>query len=202
MRLLLASDIHRSIDRAASLVDRSAEFDGVVIAGDLCTCREGLPQIIEVLSGITTPTVVVPGNAESDDELRAGCADWPAAHALHGSGVEIGGVPFFGLGGGVPVTPFGDWSFDLTETEAASMLAACPEHAVLVTHSPPRGHCDSGSEGVSLGSTSILECVERTKPRLVVCGHIHAAWGQRSTIGETLIINAGPSGVEVDLGAI
>ena len=202
MRLLLASDLHRNLDAARDLVRRSAGVDVVVIAGDLCSVRRGLGEIIGVLMTIETPSVVVPGNAESDEELRQACRAWPAAHALHGNGCEIGGAAFFGLGGGVPVTPFGDWSFDLAERNAAGLLAACPEGAVLVTHSPPKGHCDADSGGPSLGSSAILECIERTHPRLVVCGHIHAAWGQRSTLGPTTIINAGPKGFEIDLDAM
>ena len=42
---------------------------------------------------------------------------------LHGSGVGIGGVEFFGIGGGIPTTPFGAWSYDFTENEAAELLA-------------------------------------------------------------------------------
>ena len=206
MKLLLASDLHRDHAAAKSLVDRSRDVDAVVIAGDLCSMHRGLADIVEVLSGIVKPTIVVPGNAETDTELREMCFGWNASHELHGEGVEIPHpervgehVHFYGLGGGVPVTPFGDWSFDLTEAEAASRLEDCPHGAVLVTHSPPKGHCDTDSEGNSLGSTAILECVKRTEPRLVVSGHIHAAWGQRSKLGPTTIINAGPTGIVVDL---
>jgi Icc-related predicted phosphoesterase len=199
MKLLLASDLHRDLGAAHRLVERSRHVDVVVIAGDLCTQHKGLAEIVEVLSGITSPTVVVPGNAETDRELREMCFGWNASHELHGDGVEIEGVHFFGLGGGVPVTLFGSWSFDLTEEEAAAKLEHCPHKAVLVTHSPPKGHCDTDASGHSIGSTAILECVKRTSPRLVVCGHVHAAWGTRSNVGATPVINAGPEGVEEEL---
>jgi Icc-related predicted phosphoesterase len=73
---------------------------------------------------------------------------------------------------------------------------------VLVTHSPPKGHCDADAGGHSLGSTAILDCIQRTSPRLVVCGHVHPSWGARSRVGSTTVINAGPEGVEVDLEAL
>lgn len=199
MKLLLASDLHRDLEAAHSLVERSRHVDVVVIAGDLCTKHKGLAEIVEVLSGITAPTVVVPGNAETDEELREMCFGWNASHELHGDGVEIEGVHFFGLGGGVPVTPFGAWSFDLTEEEAAAKLEHCPHGAVLVTHSPPKGHCDADAEDHAIGSTAVLECIERTSPRLVVCGHVHTSWGTRSNVGATPVINAGPEGLEFDL---
>ncbi|MDX1392767.1 MAG: metallophosphoesterase family protein [Gemmatimonadota bacterium] len=204
MRLLLVSDLHRDHEAARSVVARSAEADVVVIAGDLAIKRGGLQEIVDVLAAIETPTVLVCGNGESPEELREACARaaspgagtrWRTAHVLHGESVEIDGVTFFGLGAAVPVTPFGDWSYDLTEEEAAALLADCPPGAVLVSHSPPQGHVDTDGSGGHRGSWSVLETIERTAPKLVVCGHIHACWGERSSVGDTQIVNAGPAGV-------
>lgn len=194
MRLLLFSDLHRDLDGAASVVARAPEVEVVVGAGDFAVQRRGLEEIIAILRPIETPTVLVPGNGESAEELEAACRGWDAARVLHGAGAEIDGVPFFGLGAGVPVTPFGDWSWDLTEDEARELLADCPEGAVLVSHSPPKGHVDVDGSGRHIGSVAVLGAVERTHPRLVVCGHVHASWGDRSRIGSTPVVNAGPDG--------
>ena len=40
---------------------------------------------------------------------------------LHGSEVELQGVRFFGLGAAVPETPFGSWSYDLSEDDARNV---------------------------------------------------------------------------------
>lgn len=199
MKLLLCSDIHCDPDAARSLVERSADADILVCAGDLAVMRRGLEPVIEILSGAACPAVLVPGNGESDTELADACSDWQGAHVLHGTGCEIDGVSFWGLGAGVPVTPFGSWSFDLSEEEADALLADCPEDAVLVTHSPPYGHVDVGGGGDRLGSRAILKTIERATPRLVVCGHIHDSWEQESTVGPTRIVNAGPKGVWADV---
>ena len=142
--------------------------------------------------------MLVPGNNETEDDLRAAAAGWASATVLHGEGAEIAGVEVFGLGAGVPVTPW-DWSFDLTEDEAAGRLAGCPEGAVLVVHSPPKGHVDASSAGDHLGSTAILAAIEAKQPRLAVCGHIHESWGASSTIGETPVRNLGPEGTFFEL---
>ncbi len=199
MRLLLVSDLHRDLEAAASVVERATGVDVVVGAGDFAVQRRGLDEIVDVLSGIRAPTVLVPGNGESAEELDAACGGWSAAHVLHGTGIELAGVPFFGLGGGVPVTPFGDWSYDLTEGEARTLLAGCPEHAVLVSHSPPRGHVDLDGSGRHLGSVAVRETIERRRPRLVVCGHVHASWGELSALDGVPIVNAGPTGSTWDL---
>jgi len=199
MKLLLCSDIHRDFAAAESLVERSADADVLVCAGDLAVMRTGLQDVVDILAAVVCPTVLVPGNGESDRELVEACLAWDRAHVLHGSGCEIDGIPFWGLGAAVPVTPFGAWSFDLSEREARTMLDGCPIGAVLVTHSPPLGHVDEPMAGEHLGSRAVLETIERARPRLAVCGHIHAAWEQESRVGETRIVNAGPRGVWVEV---
>ena len=198
MKLLVFSDLHRDQDAARSLVERSSEADILIGAGDFAVMREGIDDVIGILREVDKPTVLVPGNGESDVELREACAGWASAHVLHGNGVTLEGIPFYGIGAGIPVTPFGDWSFDLSEDEAEPMLAGCPKDGVLVSHSPPHGHVDEAG-GAHLGSFAVLETIERVSPRLVVCGHIHGWWGKRSTVGRSLILNAGPEGQLLEL---
>lgn len=199
MKLLLFSDLHRDLEQAARLVERSHDADIVVAAGDICSMHSGLEATIAILRRIERPTVLVPGNAETVDELVAACEAWPSSTVLHGTGDNIDGVDFFGLGGGVPVTPFGSWSYDFTEQQATELLGDCPENAILVTHSPPKGILDSDSTGRSLGSTAVAELIESKHPRLVVCGHIHACGGRTERTGATTVVNAGPRGVVWDL---
>ncbi|MCP3905046.1 MAG: serine/threonine protein phosphatase [Planctomycetes bacterium] len=197
MKLLLFSDVHRDLDAARKLVEKAREVDVVVGAGDFAVVHEGLEETIGVLSAIDRPAVLVPGNGETDDDLAAASAAWTTAAVCHGRGIEIEGLAFFGLGGGIPTTPW-SWSFDLTEDEARAMLADCPAGAVLVVHSPPHGHVDLADDR-HLGSAAILDAIREKEPPLVVCGHIHACWEQEVAIGPTREINAGPRGVVVEL---
>jgi Icc-related predicted phosphoesterase len=200
VKLLAFSDLHRDLDQAERLVERSADADVVIAAGDFASVHEGLEEAIGALSAISARTIVVPGNNETEDALRSACDGWDAATVLHGQSTEIEGTQFFGLGAGIPVTPW-EWSFDLDEDQAAEKLAGCPEGAVLVVHSPPKGHCDQSSTGDHLGSTAILETIEAKQPQLAVCGHIHESWGTESEIGPTRVLNLGPSGTAIELGS-
>ncbi len=176
------------------MVEMAADADVVIGAGDFASVHQGLEETIEALSGIATQSVLVPGNNETDEALRAAVSEsWPAARVLHGEQTEIDGQVFFGLGAGIPVTPW-DWSFDLEEQQAEAALNELPADAVLVLHSPPKGHCDAGSDGLRLGSAAILAAIESARPKLAVCGHIHESWGEESKIGETEVVNLGPSG--------
>jgi Icc-related predicted phosphoesterase len=198
MRLLLSSDIHCDAGSARGLVERSADAEVFVVAGDLAVMREGLQGTVDILARSPAPTVLVAGNGESAEELKEACRGWKGAHVLHGSGCEIDGVSFWGVGGAIPITPFGVWSYDLDDVEAGVLLEGCPSGGVLVTHSPPYGHVDrAGAE--HLGSTVILDTIRRAQPRLAVCGHIHGCWTEESREGETRIVNAGPGGVWVEL---
>ncbi len=199
MRLLVFSDLHCDFRRAAQLVAASATVDIVVCAGDLADAHRGLSDMVGALSRIARPTVLVPGNNETYKGLSEACADWKHARVLHGASATIDGVEFFGLGGGIPVTPFGDWSFDFTEEDAVKLLHGMEPGGVLVSHSPPKGVLDRSSSGRSIGSQAVADAVCRLQPRLVVCGHIHASGGEQAILKDTLVVNAGPDGMIVVL---
>src|SRR5258708_1957931 len=134
MKLLLFSDLHCDAAAARSLARRARDADVLVGAGDFTNVRKvkELAACLDVLRAAGRPTGLVAGNNESPDEPPDRCRDWPAAPVLHGSAVALGGVMFFGIGGGIPVTPFGSWSYDFTEDEATGLLAGCPAGCVLV----------------------------------------------------------------------
>jgi Icc-related predicted phosphoesterase len=199
MKLLLFSDLHADAGAARRLAERARMADVLVGAGDFGNVRRDVGVCLDVLRACGRPAVLVPGNNESFDELAAACRRWPEAHVLHGTGVTLAGAAFFGLGGGVPVTPFGSWSYDFTEEQAEALLTDCPAGCVLVSHSPPRGAADVDSRGRSLGSAVVRDAVLRLRPALVVCGHIHASAGQQALLGASPVVNAGPAGVVWEL---
>jgi uncharacterized protein len=192
MRMLAFSDLHRDRGQARRLVAMAHDADVVIGAGDFASMRLGVERTVDELGALDKPTILVPGNNESGAALWRAAAKSTRAVVLHGDGTEVGGVEFFGLGAGVPPTPF-PWSWDLTEDEAAAKLAGCPEGAVLIVHSPPRGYVDVAF-GRHLGSDSILQAIIAKRPPLVLCGHIHQCWGREAMIGDSRVVNLGPQG--------
>ncbi len=199
MKLLLFSDLHSDFQTASKLVELSNDVDIVIGAGDFCIGRQGLDKIINSLARIKKPSVLVPGNSESEEELIKACRWWKSVHVLHGRQVSIDGAAFFGIGGGIPITPFGSWSYDFSEAEARDLMRDCPGGCTLISHSPPKGVVDQSSGGRSLGSLAVRETIECKQPALVVCGHIHGSAGQAHRLAETTVINAGPGGIIHDL---
>jgi len=197
MRLLLFSDLHADRPATLALARAGADADLLVGAGDFTNGRDtaALRTCLDSLRTARKPTVLVPGNNESADELAAASRGWPGCHVLHGTGAVVNGVPFYGVGGGIPVTPFGSWSYDFDERQGAALLAAAPAGCVLVVHSPPKGVVDVSSRGGSIGSTAVRDAVERVRPRLVVCGHVHGSNGTTGELAGVPVVNAGPGGV-------
>jgi Icc-related predicted phosphoesterase len=193
VKLLAFSDVHCDQGAVEALVAQAAAADVVAGVGDFASVHEGLAATVAPLRAIAAPLLLVPGNNETVDALRDATAGWDGTTVLHGEGIEVDGVSFFGIGGGIPTTPW-DWSFDLTEDEAAAKLAGLPDGAVLLSHSPPKGHVDKG-----LGSVAVLAAAERTAARAVLCGHIHEQWTNESRIGDTLVRNLGPDGYLMEL---
>jgi predicted phosphodiesterase len=73
VRLLAFSDLHRDLRQAGAIVERSHEVDVVVGVGDFASLHSGLDETIGALCVIDKPTVLVPGNNETDEALRYAC---------------------------------------------------------------------------------------------------------------------------------
>ena len=177
MKILAFSDLHLARARAEEIVAAARVADLVIGAGDFCNMRKGLAEAMATARRDRAPLGAwCPATTRASRSCAMAAPE--GAFVLHGDTIEIGGVTLFGIGGGVPVTPFGAWSWDLTEAEAAELLASADGADVIVSHSPPKGIADRTSTGLSVGSTAVRAAVERVQPKLLLCGHIHDCWGE------------------------
>lgn len=87
---------------------------------------------------------------------------------------------------------FGFWAFMKPDSELAPFYAAIPDDVnVIVSHQPPYGFCDQVADFGSRrlrneGSRELLKAIDRVKPRVVICGHIHEGHGQAEHRGTTI----------------
>lgn len=98
--------------------------------------------------------------------------------------VTIDGIRFYGH----PWTPmFCNWSYMLYEDEMIEKCAAIPAHDVLLSHGPPSGFLDEVErfngqkceyEIEHVGCQSLYDTIDRLRPKIVFCGHIHEGYGQ------------------------
>jgi hypothetical protein len=88
--------------------------------------------------------------------------------------------------------PFMDWAFMKPREDLARLYAAIPNGVdILVTHQPPLGYGDrrdprNSETRESLGNLDLLRTIQRVRPRLVICGHIHGGYGRFECQGTTI----------------
>ncbi|WP_028057679.1 metallophosphoesterase family protein [Candidatus Solirubrobacter pratensis] len=134
--------------------------------------------------------VLVAGN--HDQSIEA----WGVPEGLRCRYLQDAGVELFGLRiWGTPWQPwFFDWAFNAPRRDGEAFLAskfdAIPAGTdIVVAHGPPHGYGDRTGREEHVGSTAMTAALDRVQPCLMVCGHIHPAYG-RYRLGATEIINA------------
>lgn len=199
MKILAIADLHSDEEvldrlRAASAVKR---YDLVLFCGDL-TDRGPVSYAEEVLS-LFPRRFAVHGNMDGPD-VEARLSELGVQ--LHGRKVKLGEWNLVGLGGSNP-TPFGTPS-ELPEEIIGSVLAksGLDRFSILVSHPPPYGLFDLVGS-MHVGSKAVREAVERKKPLMVICGHIHEYEG-KEILDETLVVKLGPAekmrAAEIEIG--
>jgi Icc-related predicted phosphoesterase len=191
-RIVCIADLHEH------LVDIPA-CDLLLIAGDISFAFKGdvrskhaflAGAFKEWLARVPAEEVVlVAGNHDQSIEAW-GLPEGLRCHYLQDEGIALFGLKLWGT----PWQPwFHDWAFNAPRRHGEAFLASKFELIpadtdVVVAHGPPYGYGDR-TRDEHLGSTAMTETLERVRPRLMVCGHIHPAYG-RYRLGETEIVNA------------
>ena len=98
---------------------------------------------------------------------------------------------FMGYGGGG--FGFTDKNFEKI-AERFKRLIREDDKVILVTHAPPYGTKTDKIGKEHCGNKSIRKFIEKEKPDLAICGHIHECAGKEDKIGKTKIVNPGWKG--------
>lgn len=194
MRILALSDIHGAYRLAGRIVAAEAGVDLVILAGDLTTNGGAAEagEAVAVLRAGSPGLLAVAGNMDSpeiDSGFHAG------GIGLNGRGVLVGGTGFCGVSGGphsplhTPYESSEDAMLELAEKGWGDIAQA--GRKVFVPHAPPfNTKLDVIRGGIHVGSTAVRTFIEQRQPDLLICGHIHEAWGI-DRIGKTVMVNCG-----------
>lgn len=193
MKILCITDVHDNAGALQRILAAEPDADVVVLGGDLTTfgTPEDAARLLDLAAGHDGHLLAVAGNCDSPaiERLIA-----ERGISVHGRGVEFGGAGFFGVSG---MPPWMGNMYEFTEEEIHGHLerghaeVAGLSPLVMVSHAPPR---NSGVDMVrgrqAVGSTAVRDWIARTRPALVLTGHIHEARGQ-SLLDTTLVVNCG-----------
>jgi len=210
LAFLVIGDVHDEQQRLSETLElvKGERFDLVILTGDIgCdppwfeparSCQRqdhdrSIRRTIDRLrSSVAAPVVFVPGNHDLPDPP---CP--PGGINADGAIVEVAGLRIAGLGGSGPHRygfPY-EWSEEEAEARLESVLVdgvARPD--VLLSHAPPaESRLDPTAGGRHVGSRAVDRWIERARPPLFVCGHIHEAWGVELRYG-VCCLNAGALG--------
>lgn len=147
-------------------------------------------QYRELFAAMPAPAYLTYGNVDVPrlwaDYLR------PGHRVLDGQSVDIGGLRFGFVGGGLRTeyrTPN-----EIGDEEFAAKVEAVGEVDVLCCHIPPAVPellYDVVARRFERGSEATLEAIRRTQPRYALFGHVHQPLYGRTRIGRTECVNVG-----------
>ncbi|MFC9340218.1 metallophosphoesterase [Streptomyces sp. NPDC057020] len=160
-------------------VDRETAIEGAVRR-----------QYAELFAAFPTPTYATYGNVDIP-RLWPEFAR-PGTTVLDGERVEIGGLVFGFVGGGLR-TPMRT-PYEISDEEYAAKVEALGDVDVLCSHIPPEVPdltYDTVARRFERGSRALLDAIRRTRPRYALFGHVHQPLARRMRIASTECVNVG-----------
>jgi len=209
MRIYAVADIHGKTQNIQTLAWVLHKYtpDLVVIAGDMARYflwkpfldrldqlnRLGgtsQPDRTDLPSKPNPPIFCIRGNSDFK-RIEAGLAQTQSLKLLGALPRYFQGIPFVGANGTIPL-PFASRICMEEKGLLKHLLPQMTQETILVVHPPPRGICDRVGHRFSAGSRNLLDFIEQTQPRMVLCGHIHEQSGT-GFVDKTLVVNCAMS---------
>ena len=199
MKILAFVDLHGRRTTLKKIVARANkdDIDMVVNAGDLTIFGDKLNSIARELSKIKKPIIMLPYNHETDEEIKNICKKYPQMIYLQKKWLRKKNYLFMGYGGGG--FTFIDKKFEKLAVQFKKLIKK-GDRVILISHAPPYNtKLDILENGEHCGNKSIRKFIDKEKPNLVICGHIHPCANKKQKIGKSLIINPGWKGKVIEI---
>ena len=198
MKFLTFVDTHDDPTVVKELIKRAKQndIDFMICAGDLAMFGQGLRRNLKQFNSVGKKFYIIPGNHEEYGlEYEKMVSDYKNCINFHKKVFEIGDYVFLGYGGG---------GFALKDPEFRKLARKWygkykDKKIILVTHGGPYGTKIDELEGKHVGNQDYTKFIERIKPQVVICGHLHETAGLIDNIGKTKVIHPGWEGMVLEL---
>ncbi len=189
MKIIAISDTHKQYNKL-----KLPKGDILIHAGDIDL--DYLGDVVDFNNWLSTLpfkyNVVIAGNHDRCSYYNSNTTKKLLTNAIYleNSGCEIEGIKIWGS----PITPrFMDWYFMEDRDKIHKYWDLIPKDTdILITHGPPFGILDYVKRGniltQNLGCESLLETINKIKPKYHIFGHIHYSYGVK-IINDTTFIN-------------
>ena len=187
-KILAVADIHGDSRLVKKLAKQAKEekVDLVIVAGDWTWFGQPTKEIVSPFLKNKTPILAIHGNHDPEtisaelEHVYKGVVD------LHKKNYSKNKIGFFGSG-------TTDWGFYEDEKQVYKELSKAHKNIkdlkkkIMVAHCPPRG---SKIELLGFpGSGGVRKAIDKFKPNILICGHIHDGGGIVEQIGKTKVMN-------------
>ncbi len=200
LKILASGDIHGDTSLAKKLANKAEKesVDLVILCGDLTYAEQSTKNLIGPFVKKNKKVILIPGNHES-----VATADFLAelygATNLHGYSIKVNGVGLFGAGGAnIGINKFNEKELYDILKKGNDYLKGLNKK-IMVTHVHPSDTKMEKFTNFFKGSYGIRRAVEKFKPNILLCSHVHEAEGIEEKIGKTKVINVGKSGKIIEI---
>lgn len=199
-------DTAKALERCvAALKEFAPQPDLAVISGDLADTptSEEYDHLKRLLAPLKLPFVVIPGNHDSRELMRAA---FPSAAFAFSSGplnqrLEIGGLDVVLLDSSVPGKPHGELDAPTLQWLDATLAASPDKPALVFLHHPPFKAGIWHMDWQNLHNAAEFAAIVRRHPRVqrIATGHVHRATLTMFAGVATTICPAPNHAVDLDL---
>jgi len=187
MLIYAVADIHANIERIKRIRAVVSEHkpDLLVVAGDIINYIRP-EKTLGILNDLSVPVLAVRGNSDPA-YIEKYFNRFSNLASLHLNRVTVQSIPFVGLSGTIPL-PFRNRVGLRKKFLMEKVSPLIDSQTVFVVHTPPWGSMDQVMGRFHSGSKMVRNLIEKTQPKLLICGHIHEAAGV-AEVGETTVVN-------------
>jgi len=198
MKILAASDLHGDAANVERLAREAMKenVDMILILGDVSVFGDLEAGMIGPLAATKKKIAFVNGNHDMPGTAEM-LADEYGLTDLEHSAFVYHGIGFFG-GGGANVGPnYVDDEEMYEHLRNGFRYIEGAKKKIMATHVHPSGSILERSSFA--GSGGVRMAIDKLKPDIHLCGHIHEMEGFEEKIGKTRVLSVGPHGKIIEV---